>query len=263
MCRTIRREILDICYRTRSGHIGASFSIVEILVVLYFHTIRGLQGKGDTRDKDRVVLSKGHGCPALYATLYHRGMISNQILSGFATDRGTLEQHPSRNPEWGIEVSSGSLGHGLSVAAGIALGDKRDGLRNRVFVILSDGELNEGSTWEAAMFAPHHGLDNLVCIVDYNKMQALGKTHEIIDLEPLAEKWKSFGWAVMDVDGHNTDELIKTFGQVPFNSEKPSCLIAHTVKGKGVCFMENELLWHYRCPDSEEYEKAICELCSP
>ena len=182
------------------------------------------------------------------------------MLEGFSKSGGTLEQHPTRNIDWGIELSTGSLGHGLSVATGMALANKYDGLDSKVWVLLSDGETNEGSTWEAAMFAAQHKLDNLIAIVDYNKMQALGKTHEIIDLEPFSAKWSSFGWETNEVDGHDIKSLIEVTETVPFNRERPSAIIAHTTKGKGVCFMEDQLLWHYRCPDSEEYEKAICEL---
>ena len=192
--------------------------------------------------------------------LHRRGFIDDQVVEGFAKDGGTLEQHPNRKLEWGIECSTGSLGHGLSVGAGMALAAKRDRRDSRVFVLLSDGETNEGSTWEAAMFAAQHKLDNLVAVIDYNKMQALGQTEEIIHLDPYAEKWESFGWSPVEVNGHDIGDLTKAFDRVPFSTGKPSCVIAHTVKGKGVCFMEGNLLWHYRCPDPEEFEKAVCEL---
>jgi len=262
ICGNVRKEILDLCYRSGSGHIGSSFSIVEILVVLYFHAMRGIGADKKPGSKDRLVLSKGHGCPALYSVLHQRGILSTGILDGFAKDGGTLEQHPSRNPALGIDVSTGSLGHGLSIAAGMALGNRLDGPGDRVFAVLSDGELNEGSTWEAIMFAAQHRLDNLVCIVDSNKMQALGRTQEIINLEPLSSRWSCFGWSVAEIDGHSTDELTGTLARIPFNPGKPTCIIANTIKGKGICFMENDLLWHYRCPDREEFDKANRELCS-
>ena len=260
LAKTIRRDILNLCFKTGSSHIGSSFSIVEILTALYFKSMNISPENAESPDRDRFILSKGHGCPALYVALHHRGFIDAAAMEGFARDGGTLEQHPTRNLRWGIECSTGSLGHGLSIGAGMSLAGKRDKRDSRVFVLLSDGETNEGSTWEAAMLAAQHKLDNLVAIVDYNKMQALGKTEEVIHLEPYAAKWESFGWSTIQVDGHNIQDLTAAFGKVPFCRGKPSCVIAHTVKGRGVCFMEGELLWHYRCPDQEEFEKAICEL---
>lgn len=260
LAKSIRRDILDLCFKTGSSHIGSSFSIVEILTALYFKSMNISPETVGSPDRDRFILSKGHGCPALYSTLHHRGFIAKDVMEGFARDGGTLEQHPTRKLEWGIEGSTGSLGHGLSVGAGMALAAKHDRRESRVFVLLSDGETNEGSIWEAAMLAAQHRLDNLVAIIDYNKMQALGKTEEVIHLEPYAEKWESFGWSSVEVNGHDIGEVTSVLDKVPFSPGKPSCVIAHTVKGKGVCFMENDLLWHYRCPDPEEFEKAICEL---
>jgi transketolase len=260
LAKAIRRDILNLCFKTGSSHIGSSFSIVEILTALYFKSLNVSPETSTSPERDRFILSKGHGCPALYVALHHRGFIGHDIVDGFAQDGGTLEQHPTRRPEWGIECSTGSLGHGLSVGAGVALAAKHDKRDSRVFVLLSDGETNEGSTWEAAMFAAQHRLDNLVAVIDYNKMQALGTTEEVIRLDPYAEKWESFGWSTVQVNGHDIGKLTDAFDRVPFLPGKPSCVIAHTVKGKGVCFMENDLLWHYRCPDQEEFEKAVCEL---
>ena len=257
----IRKRVLEMCYSAGSGHIGSSFSIVEILTALYFRCMR-IPTEGEKgSDRDRLILSKGHGCPTLYAALCDRGFLPESVLDGFCRDGGVLEQHPTRNPKYGIDVSSGSLGHGLSIGAGMALSGKLNGEEHRVFVIMSDGEANEGSTWEAVLFAAQHGLDNLVVIVDYNKMQALGKTCDIIGLDPFSSKWEAMGWAAREVDGHDFSEVVPTLEQVPFLSGKPSVIIAHTVKGKGVSFMENDLLWHYRCPEEEEYQKAMCELC--
>ena len=260
LTQDIRCELLSMCYKTGSSHIGSSFSIAEILVTLYFHTLNVSPETSRSISRDRFILSKGHGCPALYATLNRKGFITQEVMQGFARNDGTLEHHPTINLDYGIECSTGSLGHGLSVAAGMALAGKYDGIRGRIFVLLSDGETNEGTTWEAAMFAAHHKLDNLITIIDYNKMQALGRTQEIVDLEPYKDKWRSFGLEVKQVDGHDIKNLIEVFEKLPFTKERPSVVIAHTVKGKGVCFMEDELLWHYRCPDPNEYEKAICEL---
>ncbi|MDY6850575.1 MAG: transketolase [Thermodesulfobacteriota bacterium] len=258
--KLIRKDILAVAYRSKSGHIGSSFSIVEILVALYFGHFSPNPQDLLSEDRDRFILSKGHGCPALYAALLHKGLISEDVFCGFAMDGGALEQHPTRRLEWGIEVSTGSLGHGLSIGAGMALAAGHDKKDYRVFVLMSDGESNEGSIWEAALFGAHQKLDNLVAVVDYNKMQALGKTKDVIGLEPLADKWRSFGWAVKEVDGHDIGQLIQAFEDVPFEQGRPSAVIAHTVKGRGVCFMEDDLLWHYRCPDEDEYKKALGEI---
>jgi len=260
VAKKARKEILNMIYRTRSPHIGSSFSIVEILVALYFKTLSLSPHNPKKEDRDRFILSKGHACPALYAVLLLRGFISRRFLDGFAVDGGTLGHHPNRDIMRGIEVSTGSLGHGLSIGAGMAIAAKYDRASRRIFVLLGDGEMNEGSVWEAVMFASHHRLDNLVGIIDYNKIQALGKTKEVENLEPLAQKWRAFGWKVREIDGHNLEEIINTLGNIPFREGKPTAIIAHTVKGKGVSFMENKLLWHYRCPDEEEYNKALKEL---
>lgn len=256
----IRRIILDLIYRTKSPHIGGSFSSVEILESLYFRIMNVSPDDPFNNGRDRFILSKGHACPALYAVLAERGFLGDEELRGFATDGGTLEQHPTRNVKQGIEVSTGSLGHGLSMGIGMAVAAKRDGRNNRVFVLMSDGELNEGSVWEAVMFAAHHRLDNLIAIVDCNRIQALGFTKDVVDLEPLLQKWSSFGWTAKEVNGHDCNEITEALKGVPFEKDKPSIIIARTVKGKGVSFMENDLLWHYRTPDSDEYERALKEL---
>lgn len=261
MAQNVRKQILEMCHATGTGHIGSSFSTVDILTALYFGIMRMDGALEDGQEPDRLVLSKGHACAALYACLAKTGRMPKDVLNGFAKDGGTLEQHPTRCKEYGIDVSSGSLGHGLSIGAGMALAARCDEKRRRVFVVLSDGETNEGSTWEAVLFAAQHGLENLVAIVDYNKMQAMGNTRDIISLDPFLQKWAAMGWGVREVDGHDFDQLVPALREAPFEVGKPSVIIAHTVKGKGVCFMEGDLLWHYRCPDSAEYEKAVCELC--
>lgn len=260
IAKEIRRDILNMIYRAKAPHIGSSFSIVEILVALYFKCLSISPDRAQDENRDIFILSKGHGCPALYSTLARRGFFSSNVLNGFGVNGGTLELHPTRDIERGIEVSTGSLGHGLSVGAGMALAAKYNNSNRRVFTLLSDGETNEGSVWEAAMFACHRRLDNLIAIVDYNKIQALGRTQEVVNLEPLAGKWHSFGWEVEEIDGHDFEQIISTLERIPFQKTKPSVIIAHTVKGKGVSFMENELLWHYRCPDETEYTTASQEL---
>jgi transketolase len=260
MARQVRRKTMEIIYKTGSPHIGSSFSIVEILTVLYFRILSITPGEMESPERDRFILSKGHACPALYVTLFLRGLMTQESLDGFAVDQGCLEHHPTKNLSSGIELSTGSLGHGLSVACGMAFAAKYDRSPARIFTLMGDGELNEGSNWEAILFAAHWKLDNLVAIIDYNRIQALGRTEEILDLDPLPDKWRSFGWEVAVVDGHDINELLKVFENISIHAQKPTVIIANTTKGKGVCFMENDLLWHYRCPDDEEYAKATCEL---
>lgn len=260
LSKKIRRYVLDIVYRTKSAHIGSSLSVVEILVSLYFKVLKNAPAKSDAANRDRFILSKGHSCPALYAVLTERGFINEEDLKSFAINGGVLGQHPDRDLSKGIEVSTGSLGHGLSIGVGMALAAKKDGKDHKVYVLMSDGELNEGSVWEAVMFASHHNLDNLIAIVDCNKIQALGNTKDVINLEPLFEKWLSFGWDVKEIDGHDYSQLFETFGGVPFTKRKPSVIIANTIKGKGISFMEGKLLWHYRSPNDEEYKTALKEL---
>jgi transketolase len=250
----VRRTILEMIYRTKSPHIGSSLSAVEILVALYLKILN----LSDRQDRDKLILSKGHACPALYATLFEKGFLNADDLKGFAVNCGTLEQHPKMDPKKGIEVSTGSLGHGLSMGAGMALGAKVSKKEFRVFVLLSDGELNEGSVWEAVLFAGHHKLTNLTALVDYNKMQALGFSKDILDLEPLGKKWESFGWHSQEVNGHDFGQIFSAFRSL--SSTRPNAIIFHTIKGKGVSFMENNLLWHYRAPDDEEYRLALEEL---
>jgi len=260
LAKEIRRDVLNMLHKAKAPHIGSSFSTIEILVALYFRCLSVSPGNIEDCNRDIFILSKGHACPALYCVLARRGFISQSVLDGFGINGGTLEFHPTRNNNMGIEVSTGSLGHGLSVGAGMALAAKLDKTKRRVFVLLGDGELNEGAIWEAVMFSAHHNLDNVIAIIDYNKIQAMGKTQAILDLEPLAAKWHAFGWEVAEIDGHDFRQIINNLETIPFKDGKPSVLIAHTIKGKGVSFMENELLWHYRCPDEAEYARALQEL---
>lgn len=260
LSRKIRIRILKLIHITGSPHIGSSLSIVEILIALYFRVLHTDPSSPENPKRDRFILSKGHACAAFYAVLTKRGFMSEEDLNRFAIDGGVLEQHPSKDISRGIETSTGSLGHGLSVGVGMALAAKHDNGSHNIYVLLSEGELNEGSTWEAVMFAGHHKLDNLTAVIDYNKLQALGYTNDIIDLEPLLQKWSSFGWEVREIDGHNFQQIFETFDLIPFSANKPNVIIAHTIKGKGVSFMENKLLWHYRAPNDEEYNRALREL---
>lgn len=247
-------------YRTKMPHIGSAFSIVEILVALYFKCFSVFPENKKDKNRDIFILSKGHSCSIFYAVLAERGFFKKEILKKFAVNKGLLEGHPTRNLDLGIEVSTGSLGHGLSIGAGIAVAKKFDNLNSRVFVLLSDGEIQEGSIWEAALFAAHHQLDNLIAIIDYNKIQALDRVENIMKLEPLKEKWESFGWATKEIDGHDFNQIIQTIKEVPFQPSKPTAIIAHTKKGKGISFMEDDFLWHSQYPNDEEFKKALKEL---
>ena len=256
----IRRRVLEMICRAKSSHIGSVFSVVDVLAVLYDQILRVDPVRPDWRDRDRFILSKGHACAGLYAALAERGFFPASWLEEFFADGGRLAGHATHWGVPGVEVSSGSLGHGLSLGCGMALAGKHDGLDYRVFVLLSDGECDEGSTWEAALFAPHHGLDNLVAIVDYNKIQSFGRVRDVLNLDPFAAKWESFGWRVCEIDGHDHAQIAQTLATIPRPSAKPTCIVAHTVKGKGVSFMEDRVLWHYRCPDAEERRLAFAEL---
>lgn len=260
LCRRLRRHSVVMTHQAKSSHVGSSLSMVELLAVLYGKVLRVRPAQPAWPDRDRFILSKGHGCAAYYAVLAETGFFSLDWLDTFYQNGSRLAGHATHTHVPGVEISTGSLGHGLSVATGMALAARRDGKSYRVFCLLSDGECDEGSTWEPILFAPQHRLDNLIAIVDYNKIQSLGTVKEVMDLEPLADKWRAFGWAVSEVDGHDLAEIEMALCQIPFEPNKPSCLIAHTVKGKGVSFMENKLLWHYRTPQGEEYAAAMAEL---
>jgi len=259
--RLIRRDVLRMIYRARSSHIGSCFSMAELLAVLYGQILRVDPQRPNWPNRDRFILSKGHACAALYAVLAEKGFFPQEWLDDFYQDGSNLPGHATHTVP-GIEVSTGSLGHGLSIACGMAIAGKNAATRFRVFALLSDGECDEGSVWEAVLFAGHHRLDNLVAMIDYNKIQSLGGVREILDLSPLPEKWRACRWSVREVDGHNVGEIEHSLSQVPFEAGAPSCLIAHTIKGKGVTFMENRLLWHYRPPDHQEFENAFAELAA-
>jgi transketolase len=260
LARRVRIHALRMTNRGGGSHIGSAFSCADILAVLYSGVLRVDPANPRSPARDRFVLSKGHAGSALYAVLAECGFFPVQRLETHYMDGSHLCGHVSHKGIPGVEVSTGSLGHGLSIAAGMAFAAGLDSRVHRVFTLLSDGECDEGSTWEPALFAPHHKLDNLVAIIDYNQIQSLAPVAETLALEPFAAKWASFGWAVREVDGHDHAALAAVLGGVPFETGKPSCLIAHTVKGKGVSFMENTVLWHYRVPREAEFEAALAEL---
>jgi len=262
LARAIRAHVLRMTHKANASHVGSCLSMADILAVLYGGMLRVDPARPDWADRDRFILSKGHAAAAVYAILAECGFFPKEWLDTYCQDGSRLAGHITHHGVPGVEVSTGSLGHGLSIGCGMALAGKRDGRPYRVFVMLSDGECDEGSTWEAVLFAPHHRLDNLIAIVDYNKIQSFGTVKEVLDLEPLADKWRAFRWAVREIDGHDCEQIEGALTSVPFEPGKPSVIIAHTVKGKGVSFMENQLAWHYKSPDDEQLAQALAELGS-
>lgn len=258
--RAVRRRVIELAYSSKSGHIGSSLSCTDLLVTLYERFLRLDARSPQAAERDRFIMSKGHACVPYYCCLERAGLLPSKALEAYGEDGGVLGHHPDANAEYGIELGTGSLGHGLSVGAGIAFAAKLSGTSFRTVVMMSDGEQNEGAVWEAAMFASQHRLSSLLGIVDVNKMQALGHSTDIIGLEPLDQRWRSFGWGVRRIDGHDFNQILSALSAVPFEEGKPSVIIADTVKGKGVSFMEDSLLWHYRCPDAHEFEAALAEL---
>lgn len=259
LAKQIRTHSLRMTSRGGGSHIGAVFSCADILAVLYSGVLQVDPEDPSAPSRDRFVLSKGHAGAGLYAVLAERGFFPVKALDTHYQDGSELNGHVSHFVP-GVELSTGALGHGLSVAAGMAYVAKLDNRPHRVFCLLSDGECDEGSTWEAILFAAHHKLSNLVAIVDYNKIQGLDRVADVLELAPFPEKWMSFGWNVREVDGHDHFGLHQHLTTVPFSPEQPSCLIAHTTKGKGVSFMEDKVLWHYRIPRGIEFDAALCEL---
>ena len=259
LANSIRSHTLKMVHRANASHVGSCLSIADLLAVLYGQILKIDPANPNLPERDRFILSKGHATAILYAVLAERGFFPLEWLETYCQDGSLLTGHVSHEVP-GVEVSTGSLGHGLPIGCGMALAAKRDGESHRVFVLLSDGELDEGSNWEAILFAGHHQLDNLVAIVDYNKIQSFGNVKEVLDLEPLADKWQAFNWSVGEIDGHNLEEIAHCFSQVPFEVGKPNIVIAHTIKGKGISFMENQLAWHYKSPNAEQLSQALTEL---
>ncbi|MFH0793692.1 MAG: transketolase [bacterium] len=253
----LQRIILDVSKHAGVGHIGCALSIADILQALYLHVLR--IPDPDDPDRDRFILAKGHAALALYGVLFLKGCISREQLDTFCANNSLLGVHPEHALR-GVDFSTGSLGQGLSYGAGAALAARLQDSSRRVFVLVSDAECNEGSLWEAVMFAAHHRLANLVAIVDLNEQQALGYTREVLDLSPMAERWRSFGWEVQEVDGHNTEEIVQAIARFDTVQGPPHVLIARTVLGKGVSFMERQIKWHYWPLSDNEYAQAIEEI---
>jgi len=259
--REFRRQIVEITYRSGKAHIGSALSCIDIVATLYLGILRLKPQNPRYSRRDRFILSKGHGCLALYTLLAERGYLKKDALYSFCQFGTALGGHPDMQLIPGAEVSSGSLGHGLSIGLGMAIAGKADKSKYKVYVLLGDGECQEGSVWEAVMAAPHFKADNLAAIVDNNGLQVLDTVDNTIStLQPLAEKFRTFGWEVKEIDGHNIKQILDTLRSVPFKKGKPSCIIAHTIKGRGVSFMENQLNWHYRGLRREEYMQALGEI---
>lgn len=259
----IRKHVIEMTNRGNSSHIGSALSIADLIAGLYGEILHVNPKNQKWEHRDRFILSKGHAGAAVYAALAETGFFRIDMLQTHYQNGSFLSGHISHKIP-GVEFSTGSLGHGLSVGAGMAYSAKLDHKNHRVFVLISDGECDEGSNWEAILFAAHHRLDNLVVIIDYNKIQSMGRVEDILKLEPLVEKWRAFGWETVEIDGHNLTEIYAACTNLPKSYEKPTCIIANTVKGKGVSFMENTVLWHYRSPQGDDYINALRELeCQP
>jgi transketolase len=258
--RELRRQIIKMIGRAGSGHPGGSLSAVEIVTALFFSEMRHRPSDPTWPDRDRFIMSKGHGAPALYAALAEAGYFPKSWLDSLRQIDSPLQGHPDRVSTPGVEVSTGSLGQGLSVGVGMALAGRLDSRDYRVYVLVGCGEANEGQIWEASMAAAHYRLDNLVGILDFNGMQIDGLNRDVMNIEPVVDKWQAFGWHVVEIDGHNFDELSAAFATARDVSGRPTMIIAHTVKGKGVSFMENVVDFHGKAPTPSEVERALLEL---
>ena len=260
LARRIRLHALRMTSVGGSSHIGSVLSMADILAVLYGHVLNYKSDEPRWLERDRFILSKGHAGAGVYAVLAESGFFSVHDLIKHYSNGSIFSGHVSHKGVPGVELSTGSLGHGLGVAAGMAKAARLQKREHQVFCLMSDGECDEGSNWEAILFAAHHRLNNLTAIVDYNKIQSLAPVAETLGLEPFVDKWIAFGWWVLEVDGHDHDALRKAFSDDQPDSEQPKCVICHTTKGKGVSFMEDSVLWHYRTPQGEEYDAAVKEL---
>lgn len=259
LATAIRQNALRMVHQSNASHIGSALSIADIVAVLYGRVLDTDPENPGLTTRDRFILSKGHACVAVYSALAVKGFFPISLLAEYAKDHSIMMSHIS-NKVPGVEFSTGSLGHGLPFGTGKALAAKMNAHAWRTVVLLSDGELGEGSNWEAMMFAAHHQLDNLIAIVDYNKLQSLTTVEKTLRVEPLADKARAFGWSVREVDGHDHTALAEVLEKAPWESGKPSFLIAHTTKGKGVSFMENKVEWHYKSPSSAQLNEALEEL---
>lgn len=260
LAKAARKHILRMVHCAKSSHVGSCLSVADILAVLYSGVLRIDPDRPGDPGRDRLLFSKGHAAAALYAVLAERGFFPGKWLDSYCADGCALVGHVTHHGIPGVEASFGSLGHGLPIGCGMALALLADGSPARVFVVLGDGECDEGSIWEAALFASHHGLGNLTAIVDVNGLQGFGTTEQVLSLTPLTAKWQAFGWTVRNVSGHDHHDLASALGAVPFKTGRPSLVLADTVKGKGVDYMEGELAWHYKSPDNKQLAEALRQL---
>lgn len=258
IARNMRKDILTMIHEAKSGHPGGSLSAVEIVAYLYFREMN-IDSPSD-ENRDRFVLSKGHGAPVLYSALMEKGFVSRDLIGTLRKINSKLQGHPDMKKLPGVEASTGSLGQGLAIANGMALAFKLDKKKNRVFVLLGDGEIQEGMVWEAAMLAGHYHLDNVTAVIDHNGLQIDGRNSDVMTVEPIDRKWEAFGWHVLKADGNDFDSLEKAFEARKLVSGKPAVIIAETTKGKGCSFMEDQASWHGKAPNDEEYLCAMNEL---
>lgn len=258
--KAIRRSIIEMLYEAGSGHPGGSLSAADILTVLYFHEMKVDPENPKWQERDRFVLSKGHAAPVLYAALAEKGFFPKDELKKLRKMEAMLQGHPDMKGTPGVEMSTGSLGQGFASSCGMALAGKIDKKDYRVYALLGDGELQEGIIWETAMAAAHHKLDNLTAILDYNKLQIDGPNAEVMGVHPVVEKFQAFGWHVIEIDGHSFDEIINAFEEARNTKGKPTMIVANTIKGKGVSFMENAVDWHGNAPKKDDAERALEEI---
>ena len=260
IARNIRKDIVSMIHTSKSGHPGGSLSAVEILTALYFDEMNIDPNNCKMEDRDRFVLSKGHAAPVLYATLAHKGYFDKEELKGLRRINRMLQGHPDMKGIPGVEMSTGSLGQGFSVACGMAMASKLDNAPWRVYTLLGDGEVQEGIVWESAMSAAHYKLDNMVAFLDYNGLQIDGKTEDVMNIGPIVDKFKAFGWNVIEIDGHDFDQIFAALDMAKETVGKPTMIIAKTIKGKGVSFMENQAGWHGAAPSDSDLETALLDL---
>jgi len=260
IARNIRKDIVSMIHTSKSGHPGGSLSSVEILTALYFDEMNIDTNNCKMEDRDRFVLSKGHAAPVLYATLAHKGYFDREELNGLRKINRMLQGHPDMKGTPGVEMSTGSLGQGFSVACGMAMASKLDNAPWRVYALLGDGEVQEGIVWEAAMSAAHYKLDNMVAFLDYNGLQIDGKTEDVMNIGSIVDKFKAFGWNVIEIDGHDFDQIFAALDMAKETVGKPTMVVAKTIKGKGVSFMENEAGWHGAAPSDSDLERALLDL---
>lgn len=258
--KKIKISALEMVSHAKASHIGSCFSIADVMSVLYSGAMNVSPDDPDLPQRDKLILSKGHSAAILYASLAHAGFFPVKLLETYCDNGSPLSGHATHCNNPGVELSTGSLGHGFSVGVGFALAARQAKNPSRTYVILSDGECDEGSNWEAALFAPHHNIDNLVVIVDYNKIQSFGRVEDVLELHPFTDKWTAFNWNVISIDGHNHEEIKNALDAAKETKGKPTVIIANTVKGRGVSFMEDKLLWHYKSPDKHQLAAALDEL---